>query len=397
MAEIIISKLKLIRGTNDQRKLVILDQGEPAYTTDTKRVFVGTGTLSGGFVVGSKVHSPLLNFFSLSTLAGEIGDLVNVNNKFYQLTALNASDVSSWADVSARVDTRFLSYDASNAITLNLSALSASYINPSTIGDGLKVDAGILQLDYSTESLEISGNSVAIKAGGITERNIASTALSSGLTGGSGLPIQLDIDTDYFMFDGNKLSLSSIPTFPLEFSDLDPAWFSDGLTYDSGGEVITAVIAGVDNSTIQLSANEISVNPDMFGAGLNYDLGTDVVSLSEIGAASTTEWPMISVDVHGRVTSTQNAVYDIFKSDSSLSGFNYKDSLSGIFNGSPTGVWSPLDPTTSLITRFTALSSDNTTVVELSSAGFLVFEGNYQTRGGANDTINRFAIPIFRF
>jgi len=394
MAEIIISKLKLVRGTNAQRKLVILDQGEPAYTTDTKRVFVGTGTLSGGFVVGSKVHAPLLNYFSLSTIDGEIGDLVNVNNKFYQLTAMNAANISSWVDVSAKLDITFLSYDGSNQITLNYGSISAAYINQSTIGEGLIIDDGILRLDYTTESLEISGNSVSIKASGITEREISSTSLSSGLTGGSGLPIQLDIDTNYFVFDGNKLSLSSIPTFPLEFSDLDPSWFSDGLTYDSGNEVITAVVAGVDSSTIQLSSGLASVNPSMFGNGLTYDVGTDVVSLSVIGPLSSVEWPMVSVDQYGR-SSVQHAVFDFFQSDSELDPLlNGTNTLSSIFNGNPTGVFTGNGE----LTRFTVLSSDGTTQLQLSSGGFLVFQGNYATRGGFDTTpITRFAIPIFRF
>jgi hypothetical protein len=394
MPTINISKIKLIRGTNDQRKKVILDQGEPAYTTDTKRVFVGTGTLSGGFVVGSKVHSPLLNFFSLSTLAGEIGDLVNVNNKFYQLTALDASSISSWADVSARVNSTFFSYDTSNIITLNVGSISAAYINTATIGSGLKIQSGILQLDYSTSSLEISSNMVAIKAGGITERDIASTALSSGLTGGSGNKIQIDIDTDYFIFDGNKLSLSAVPSVPLDFSDLNGSWFGSGLIYDGGVEEITANLASVDSATIQLVGGEVSVKPSMFGSGLTYDTGTDVVSLSVVGSSSTHEWPMVSVDQYGRST-IQNAVFDIFQADSGLNPIlNGTNTLSSIFNGNPTGIFTG----TGEITKFAVLSSNGTTQLELSSGGFLVFQGNFATRGGYNVTpITRFAIPIFRF
>lgn len=394
MATINISKLKLVRGTNDQRKLVILDQGEPAYTTDTKRVFVGTGTLSGGFVVGSKVHAPLLNFFSLSTLAGEIGDLVNVNNKFYQLTALNASDVSSWADVSARVSSTFFSYDANNSITLNVGSISAAYINTATIGSGLKVQSGILQLDYTTQSLEISGNSVAIKAAGITEREITTTSLSSGLTGGSGSKIQLDIDTDYFIFDGNKLSLSAVPAFPLEFSDLDGAWFGSGLIYDLGSELITTNIASVDNATIQLSSGQISVKPSMFGAGLNYNTGTNVVALSVVGLSSTHELSMVTVDQYGR-SSVQSSVFDWFQCDSNLNPLlNGTNTLSSIFNGNPTGIFTG----TGEITKFSVLSSNGTTQLELSSGGFLVFQGNFTTRNNPlSAPITRFAIPIYRF
>lgn len=394
MPTINISKIKLIRGTNDQRKLVILDQGEPAYTTDTKRVFVGTGTLSGGFVVGNKVHAPLLNYSSISALVAEIGDLVNINNKFYQLTAYNASDVNSWADVSAKINTTFLSYDTNNSITLNVGSISAAYINTATIGNGLKVNSGILQLDYTTQTLEISGNSLALKAGGITEREIVSSSLSSGLIGGSGSKIRLDIDTDYFIFDGNKLSLSAVPTIPLEFSDLNSGWFGNGIIYDIGGELISTNIASVDGSTIQLSSSLISINPDMFGEGLNYDVGNSMVSLSVVGLSSTHELAMVTVDEYGR-SFVQNSVFDIFQCDSNLNPLlNGTNTLSSIFNGNPTGIFTG----SGKITKFAVLSSDGTTQLELSSGGFLVFQGNYSTRNNPlSAPITRFAIPIYRF
>ncbi len=394
MATINISKIKLRRGTNDQRLLVTLDQGEPVYTTDTKRVYVGTGTLSGGFVVGSKIHSPLTNFFSLSTVIAEAGDLVNVNNKFYQLTASNYANINSWTDVSARVNPTFLSYDANNFITLNVGSISASYINSATIGGGLKVETGILKVDYSTSSLEISANKIAIKASGITERDIASTSLSSGLTGGSGNKISIDIDPTYFVFSGNKLSLSAVPVIPLEFLDLDAAWFGNGLIYDSGNELISANIASVDGLTIQLSSNEISINPNMFGKGLNFDTGSSTLSLSTIGLSSVHEWPMVTVDQYGR-SFVQNAIFDIFQADSELNPLlNGTNTLSSIFNGNPTGIFTG----TGEITKFAVLSSNGTTQLELSSGGFLVFQGNFATRGGFNATpITRFAIPIFRF
>lgn len=414
MPTINISKIKLRRGTNDQRRLVILDQGEPVYTTDTKRVFVGTGTLSGGFVVGSKVHSPLINFFSLSTVVAETGDLVNVNNKFYQLTGANFANVNSWADVSARVDSTFLSYNSNNHITLNIGSISAAYIDSDTIGDGLVINSGILQLDYTTQSLEISSNKLAIKASGITEREVSSTALSYGILGGSGTPIQLDVDPAYFVFTGNTLSLSSNPS-SLEFDDLDAAWFGDGITFDGPNELISAEINAVDGDTITLTTGEIAVNPAMFGVGIDYDTATNtvssilanvdnstlersstgIISLSDINASAVNEWPMVSVDDYGRVVSLQNSILDIFKCDSALSPtLNGTNSLSSIFNGSPTGIYAGSGP----LTMFKALSSDDTTVVELSSAGFIVFEGNYSSRAGIDaNPITRFAIPIFRF
>ncbi len=59
MPDIEIVKLKLRRGTDAQRESVVLEQGELGYTTDSKRVFVGDGFLSGGNVLGAKNHPPM--------------------------------------------------------------------------------------------------------------------------------------------------------------------------------------------------------------------------------------------------------------------------------------------------------------------------------------------------
>lgn len=76
MAEISIAKIKIRRGLDSQRKQVILDQGELGYTLDTKRLFVGTGSLEGGHVLGAKVHTPMTVFSALTGLNSERGDIV---------------------------------------------------------------------------------------------------------------------------------------------------------------------------------------------------------------------------------------------------------------------------------------------------------------------------------
>lgn len=215
MPQIEISKIKLRRGSNAQRKQVIFDQGEIVSTTDTKRVFIGTGSLSGGFPVASKVHPPLLNYYSLSSTDAEIGDLVNANNKFYQLIASDYTDISNWQDVSTVIDTVPFSYSDDNTLTLNPSSISAIYINPNSVSNGLYISNGVLQTNINTKCLEISALKLSVKASGIDEREINSAALSSGLTGGSGSKILLDIDTDHFHFVSNKLTLSSEPLLPL--------------------------------------------------------------------------------------------------------------------------------------------------------------------------------------
>jgi hypothetical protein len=72
MANVSVVKLKVRRGTDDERKLIILDQGEIGYTTDSKRLFVGDAFESGGFPVGIKYYTA-----TQSITAATIGDTVD--------------------------------------------------------------------------------------------------------------------------------------------------------------------------------------------------------------------------------------------------------------------------------------------------------------------------------
>ena len=47
-------KLLVRRGTDADRKNIVLEAGELGYTTDMERLFVGDGTTSGGILVGNK-------------------------------------------------------------------------------------------------------------------------------------------------------------------------------------------------------------------------------------------------------------------------------------------------------------------------------------------------------
>lgn len=348
MADIVISKFKLRRGTNDQRKVIIFDQGEPAYTTDTKRLYVGNGTLSGGSVVGAKVHGVYTNHYSLTALVAEIGDLAFTNNKYYQLTASDYTKLQSWADTNAALDSKFLSYSTNNLITLNTNSISASFFNTNSIGNGIKIQDGILQSNYDTNIFTISSSKLSLLSSSITEREIAKTSFGLGLSGGSGNKVMIDANPYYFSYAGNQLSLVKAP--PFGFDSLSASWFGPGLSFN--------------------------------GAGQN-------ISLENLGIAQNKEWPQITIDNYGRVTQVQSSIFDTLQGDSALSGYNYLNNLSSIFNGN-----SNVYTGTGVITKFSALSSDGR-VITLSSAGFITFENQNITRTGKQ--MKRFAIPIFTY
>lgn len=361
MPNIKISKIKTRRGTNEQLKTTALDQGEIVSTTDTKRLYIGTGSGYGGFVVGNKIHSPIVNYSSLTTLISEVGDIVNANNKYYQLTSADYTNITSWGDVSTKIDPILFKYTATNSITLNSNSISAAYINSSTVLSGIKISNGVLQTDINTNSLEISSNKISMKASGIGIREINSNSFGDGISGGSGGLIALRVEPSQFYFESSVLTLSSLPS----------SWIGDGLIYNS--PVISTTLTNVDTT--------IRKGP------------TGVIGLCAISMESSHQLAKVQIDEYGRTISNESAIFDVLTGNSSLSSFNSSSSLSTIFNGHPNQSLSGAIPGLQLA-NFTAISANGATIT-LSSAGFLLFDQPSTTRSGAS--VGRFAIPIFSY
>ena len=72
--------LRLRRGTDAERLTITPEAGEPLYTTDTKRLYVGDGTTSGGILVGPSLLAPIENLVEDTTpqLGGNLD--LNGNN-----------------------------------------------------------------------------------------------------------------------------------------------------------------------------------------------------------------------------------------------------------------------------------------------------------------------------
>lgn len=402
-----ISKIKARRGTDAQRKTISLDQGELAYTLDTKRLFVGNGVTLGGTVVGNKIHPQLLNYISLSSVNSQVGDIVPVNNFFYQLTSPDYTNLSNWQKFRFNVNSVIFSFDSSDTLQMNAGSLPASYINPSTVSNGLTINAGVLQTSFQPKSLELSAFKLSLKAGGINEREINSSTLINGLTGGSGNKIGIKSNPNYFYYDTNGLNLSGFNPFTLRFSDLNSTWFGPGLVYSSLSSSLSCVVTNVNDTMTITPQGEIGVNTDIFGTGLYYNtltrtLTSNIASVDGVSIVrnpndgsikvtdgitpSTAILSKTTIDQFGRTTAQQSSIFSALTGNSST---NSNNSLSAIFNGSIVANVPGLS-----ITTFTAISANGTTLT-LSSAGFITFEGPSTTQQG--QTIGRFAIPIFAY
>jgi hypothetical protein len=358
MADIYISKIKVRRGTNAEINSTRFDQGELVHATDSKRLFIGNGVLSGGNPVSSKVHPPLNNYYSLSTTLAEVGDLVSVNSIWYQLTASPYSSATNWGDVRTKFSSEFI-YDSTSTVNMAVSGLSASKINPNTVTNGVNIIDGKIQLNYRTNFFEISSNQLSIKTGGITTREILSSSFANGLSGGNGNIISLTVDPDIFYFDSGILKVD----FP--------------------------TISGSQSHLPVSVLNDLSALPAKVGDISSFN---EVIYQLRANPATTLEnWGQISL---GDDNNTEYlSIYDALTGQSTLNSTN---SLSSIFNGNPSQTINGGVPGVT-ITRFEAVSSNgiSNVTLTLSSAGFITFDENYTTETGK--TVGRFAIPIFAY
>jgi hypothetical protein len=370
MPDIYISKLKFRRGTNDQRKSIRLDQGEPGYAIDTNRLYIGNGVLSGGVSVTTKNHIPLVNFTSLSDTYSEVGDIVSISNIWYQLTANPYTDITKWGRIATKVSQEF-EYDSSSTINLKLSGLSASKINPATVSNGLHILNGKLEINYNPTFFSLSANKLSLNAASITTREILSSSFGNGLSGGNGNIITLKADPNSFTFVNGALSANYTSIY------------NSISSYGNQNQFFTP----------QSSVNSLTA--------LNANFG-DVATVGGVlyQAFESTNDSLSAWEDIGDRKAVQRSVFTTLTCLSAFTGngSNINSSLSTIFNGRPSHAIDGVGAIPGLgITQFRTLSSNGftTVVVNLSSAGFLTFEGDSTSKTG--QPFGRFAIPIFAY
>ena len=347
MPDIEIVKLKLRRGTDSQRQLVILEQGELGYTTDTKRVWVGDGILSGGNIVGNITHTPLdvANKTGLTTAVQ--GDLVLEQGLLYQLSGTDYSLASSWGFIGTRVDNDTIEYNASNQLVVrSLSSNLTDIVDNETI------------IATSTGVLSVSS---------IDQRHISSSSFGNGIQGGSGSTIQLDVDPAQFGFTTNQLQLTAIDNGIVNVASLSADSFN-GSGLNIAGDKLETVLKDVDNNTIVKN-------------------GSGIISLYNLGGQSTGAFSDVSIDEYGRVIGLNSTIIDSLSVNIADTG--HADALSG--ENWYKGYYNePLGGVQSLIYAISAGESGNETIT-LSSAGFIQINTGDDTPG------NRLAIPAYRF
>tara|TARA_R110000744_G_scaffold151560_3_gene265077 strand:+ start:1474 stop:2997 length:1524 start_codon:yes stop_codon:yes gene_type:complete len=309
MANVTIVKLKVRRGSDAQRKAITLDQGELGYTLDTKRFYIGDGSTVGGHVIGSKVAGPFTSLANLDpgNLSLEVGDLAYANNKLFALTASNynadATSLTGYAYVGTSPDdgasTAKLKFDSNNTLTVKPSSLNASDFETRFFGAGIQRGSGIFQggieVALNGNYLELSGGTISPIRNSITEREIKTTALSSGLQGGDNTVLRLNVDKQYFGFDLDE-QLTWVGPGDI---DVPVASFKNelasGLRIDSATSKLTPLIQTIDIRNFRINDGRLT-------------LANSFSSSDTYGNAK--EWPYLNV-YDGQVTGIQSSIYDV--------------------------------------------------------------------------------------
>jgi len=146
MPTVDVAKIKLRRGSNSDRKLVTLDEGELGYTTDTNRVYVGNGTTFGGSPTSVYNFGSDQRTDGLVQQKAELGDLIFDSNSFgatllYTLTGVAAAGDAAWMQLSPQVDKSTIEYNAAGKLALASGATV-------TGGDSITVTANKVSVDY---------------------------------------------------------------------------------------------------------------------------------------------------------------------------------------------------------------------------------------------------------
>jgi hypothetical protein len=359
MADISIIKLKVRRGTNSQRQRIILEQGELGFTTDTQRLFIGNGFLSGGVVAGNLIHGPLQTAGSRTSLNNAVqGDIVNEGGYLYQLSGTNYSQTSAWGFIGTKPDNTSVEYNGSRQLALKNNGISGTKFASTAaynMGGLVATSASGLSANVDRVTLTITAsNQLSVLQ--INQNNIASSALGDGLTGGNGALLRVNAGPG-FSFNSGVLSLTSVPSSSVGLSSISSDALGDGLSLSSGK--VVANIQTVDNVTIQNVAGDISLK-NIIGAG-------------------SSQFSNFTFNEYGQITSLSSSITQSFTGNETTSPF-----LS-VFNGSPE------QTTYTNQTLISAISGNGTSNVniQLSSAGFVVIPTSYGS--------GQYAIPVFKF
>lgn len=143
MATVSITKIKIRRGTDADRRQVILDSGEIGYTTDpsSRRLFVGDGSTKGGNPAGIKFYTGAINDPDPALTTAQVGDLIfnTTDSKMYTLTGYTLDNYPDYQNpaayqfIGSRTDNASVEYSNSGSLRIKQNGVDQTHLNNNVI------------------------------------------------------------------------------------------------------------------------------------------------------------------------------------------------------------------------------------------------------------------------
>lgn len=439
MPSVTIVKIKVRRGTDDQRKVITLEQGELGFTTDTKRLFIGDGVTPGGLAVAPQIYTPLSRTVSITGVTASIGEIVPAGSLIYQLTATDYSSLSSWSIISSKPDNVTIEYSGTDEKVLSLKENSINNTSFDTTA-GYQF-GGIIATPSNGLSANVDGSTVVIESNKITLSPISAdkisvNAIGDGLLGGNGNKISINTGPGFGFDSSTKyLKLTSLPSKIATLDSIDTTTiYGDGLTLDNDEKLIldkNGILGyglnldpvdniAVDGNSLAIPNSGISFLTEQ-GLYLNFapvignnlsvnsttgKLQADIpvtddetlvtvnneYALADIVEAGQAVFRGIVYSSKGQILSSVPTIYSTLTSST-------LNSYLSVFNGCPNQVTSGYGYKNQTIIDVTSAYKVGGVVssatIQLTSAGFITFE-SAETTEDVSD-VGRFAIPIFNY
>jgi hypothetical protein len=162
-----IIKLLARRGSDIERKSIILAEGEFGYAVDTKRLYIGDGFTAGGIPTGVRFHNTTTNITTIGESV-QINDLVykSDTNEIYKLVSGTGGSLSDWQLISSPkyVYTDNATLSSTSAGVLFVKEVSGQHISVNALGQGIEKVSNKISLSGSIaiDGIKLKGSTLEL-------------------------------------------------------------------------------------------------------------------------------------------------------------------------------------------------------------------------------------------
>lgn len=202
-----LQKLKIRRGTDLQRKLVIFEDGELVFTTDTQKLYIGDGNSTGGILISNRgyiVDVAQLDVSNPPSYLNKNDILFNNRTNICYIVDFNEGSLFL-REISSSFDINSLS-----AIKISTNSVSAAQLSWNSVkpngGLGLDPISG-LYVDYDSNQFAIVNGYLTILSNlDPTKPNYTFDTTSGGFSIDSNNSISVKVDNSTVKIKDNKLT-----------------------------------------------------------------------------------------------------------------------------------------------------------------------------------------------